>query len=317
MGPTPMSSTRRGCAALGLLMALTISADGSAQPVSRAEALFREGRDALKKGELARACARFLESQRLDPAPGTLFNLADCESQMGRLADALGHLREAVRGLDAGDDRQVAARQRLAALERRVPRVTVRVKRGQITLDGREIKNGAPVETDIGDHKIVVAVPTREPREITISLVEAERREIDLEVGVEEVPGPHKPTSARGNAPPAPQGEGSLQTVGVVVGGAGLVSTGLGVFFALQAKARTSDAQGVCPSGVGCTGEEIDAHAAYNREANSAQRAAILSLALGGAAVATGVALYLIGTPETTSAAVSLGGRTASFRLAW
>jgi hypothetical protein len=59
------------------------SADSAA-----AEALFREGRDAAKHGDLETACADFAESQRLDPAPGTLLNLAECEEKLGRVASA-------------------------------------------------------------------------------------------------------------------------------------------------------------------------------------------------------------------------------------
>src|SRR5687768_8531645 len=56
-----------------------------AQPRDAAagEALFIEGRRLMKVGDRPAACAKFAESQRLDPAVGTLANLADCEEQRG------------------------------------------------------------------------------------------------------------------------------------------------------------------------------------------------------------------------------------------
>src|SRR5262245_31877335 len=63
--------------------------------VSAAEALFEEGRSALAAGDLDLACARFRESNRLDPAVGTVLNLADCEEKRGKLATAWTLFRRA------------------------------------------------------------------------------------------------------------------------------------------------------------------------------------------------------------------------------
>src|SRR5512140_3616222 len=46
---------------------------------ARAEQLFREAREAMSRGENERACRLFAESNALDPADGTLANLAMCE----------------------------------------------------------------------------------------------------------------------------------------------------------------------------------------------------------------------------------------------
>ena len=70
-----------------------------------AEALFRQGRDAMQRQDYETACARFAESNRLDVAAGTLMNLATCEEKLGRVATAWQHWREAIDLLPAGDDR--------------------------------------------------------------------------------------------------------------------------------------------------------------------------------------------------------------------
>jgi tetratricopeptide (TPR) repeat protein len=86
-----------------------------------AEILFREGREAFKKGDYAAACPKFEESQRLDPAIGTLLNLALCEERWGRLADARRHLGEVLASSDLDEQRRVIATEHAEALDRRAP----------------------------------------------------------------------------------------------------------------------------------------------------------------------------------------------------
>src|SRR5262245_63210105 len=82
-----------------------------------AEALFRAGREAAEKGDYASACARFEESHRLEPAAGTVFNLADCYEKRGQVASAWQRYREVKERLPAGDERVTFAEGRIKALE--------------------------------------------------------------------------------------------------------------------------------------------------------------------------------------------------------
>src|SRR6185436_7071846 len=100
-------------AALGALC--TIRAGHSAaeeHDPAAGEALFREGRRFMKSRDFASACPKLEESLRLDPATGTLVNLADCEEQIGRTASAWQHWRAAADRLPAGDKRRAIAVQR-------------------------------------------------------------------------------------------------------------------------------------------------------------------------------------------------------------
>src|ERR1041384_7022387 len=73
---------------LAAVVACPKAARAEPDSVAAAETLFREGREAVKRADYAVACPKFQESQRLDPAIGTLLNLALCEESWGGLADA-------------------------------------------------------------------------------------------------------------------------------------------------------------------------------------------------------------------------------------
>ena len=62
-----------------------------------AETLFVEGRQLFAQGDFAKACPKFEESNRLQPAVGTLLNLALCAEKAGNKAQACAHYAEVAR----------------------------------------------------------------------------------------------------------------------------------------------------------------------------------------------------------------------------
>src|SRR5580692_11189003 len=103
-----MKIDRLGFVAIALAVAGAVSgSEARAESIDPAvaDALFRKGREAAEKGDWATACPKFAESQRLDPAPGTLLNLADCEEHLGQLASAYEHFKTAVETMAPSDDR--------------------------------------------------------------------------------------------------------------------------------------------------------------------------------------------------------------------
>src|SRR6186713_2867899 len=125
------SNLRHAC-----FIAFTAAALGFASPAFAgdkvaAESLFADGRRLLAQGKFAEACPKFAESQRLDPAIGTLLNLADCYEKVGRTASAWAAFREAAALSHHGGDakREAVAKERAAALEAQLSTLAIAVPR--------------------------------------------------------------------------------------------------------------------------------------------------------------------------------------------
>lgn len=135
-----------------------------------AETLYRQGRDLMAQGKAAEACPKFAESQRLDPATGTLLNLAACYETVGRLASAwLAYTEAAVAARrDGRADRVNFAEQRITRLEPKLSRLTVVVSAGA-EVEGLEVRlngallgsasRGVPTPLDPGTYRIEATAP--------------------------------------------------------------------------------------------------------------------------------------------------------------
>lgn len=178
-----------------------------------ARSIFNEGQVALKAGRTDEACAKFQESRRLVPALGTLFNLATCEETRGRIATAVALYRELIEVAGPGDNRVPAARQRVAALTPRVPRLTLRT-RGERLAEGEHIwldevklgtaSVGVALQVDPGMHELRAGAEGRERRQ-SFSLAEGEQSSRWLEDGEPvAVSAPVSPASAAPSASAAP-----------------------------------------------------------------------------------------------------------------
>jgi len=97
-------------------------AQGAADP-SRADVLFEHGLAAFEEGRIDEACANFEDSLRLDPADGTLINLARCHERQGKIASAWAAY-EKVAQSSARAGNQERARVARAAAQRLEPLVS-------------------------------------------------------------------------------------------------------------------------------------------------------------------------------------------------
>jgi hypothetical protein len=222
-----------------------------------ADALFREARGLLQAKNYEAACPKLAESYRLDPVPGTLFNLADCEEKQGRIASSLLRWQSLVDLLTVSkrltDPRLPAARKKVEGLGARVPKLTLRLRPTKLDVvvfrDGIELRGAgleAALPVDPGEHSVLVRAPYRHDRSYKITLQEGESRELELEPGEPDgteprplalpvptasaAPSASSPPVASAPEPPPPSpplvpaSGGWQRPAGLVVGGVGLAS---------------------------------------------------------------------------------------------
>src|SRR5262249_16439832 len=111
---------------LAIALVVATANAASAQSTSAADEAFRQGRELLKAGKWAEACEQFDKSQSLDPQLGTVVNIGQCSEHINRLATAAAAYRELV-AKDSKEDRKAVAKERLAAIERRIPTLIVKI----------------------------------------------------------------------------------------------------------------------------------------------------------------------------------------------
>ncbi len=146
-----------------------------------AQALFDQGKQLMATGKYADACPRLEESQRLDPALGTLLNLADCYEKGGRLASAWTRFAEAEGMARSGGhaEAQRVARDRAAKLAVRLSRLVIEVPASALA-PGLEVQRdgvvvgqaqwGAAIPVDGGEHTVVATAPSRRRWQMRVSV---------------------------------------------------------------------------------------------------------------------------------------------------
>jgi hypothetical protein len=299
------SRNRRVSVGLTLLALCGAPFPLAAQPrdAAAAEALFRQGREASEAGDHRTACEKFKESNRLDPAVGTVFNIADCEEKLGRLATAWTLFQEVAQRLPTNDDRHAIAKSRASALEPRLPRLTVKlggdvppgtlVERDGVELGAASLDTALPV--DPGPHSVRVSAPGRKAGVFRVVLRESEVRTLDVEAG----PALDSPGGEpAGGGTPEPSSSGT-RTLGYVLGGIGIAGLGVGVVTGVMVLDRKSTADDNCPE-KRCNQQGFDA-------AESGRTLGVVSTAgfvVGAVGLAAGAYLVLKSKPEQASRTV-------------
>lgn len=235
-----------------LAVAAPARADGAdVKRKEAAEKLFHEGREALTRGEHELACARFKGSADLFPVANTLANVARCEERKGRVLEAMRVWREVIGLLAEGDERLAAARERVAALDARVPKLTLAVDprlpvEARLSIDGSSIGRAAwtaPIALAPGEHRIlVIDAPGRPERGFTVTLAEGERKTLAIGAVADSAPPPPVPL-------PRATGRRTAGFVALGVGVAGLVAAGItgGVLLSRDARIHELCPGRICP----------------------------------------------------------------------
>jgi hypothetical protein len=261
-----------------------------------AQTLFDEGRRLMEASRFAEACAKLAESQKLDPASGTLLNLAVCHELVGKTATAWREYRQVLADPLTADqrERQHLARERIAGIEPQLARVTFELPHpvpggfwlflDDVPLIATSLSEAIPV--DPGPHRVRYGAPDRAERVsrfdtvtpgTTLSVRLAaldERRPV-----VAAPPGPPVAPERR-QAPPASRSWLLPSASFAVAAGA----FGATTYFGVRAIQRWTVRERHCTPRCDTAGSNADA------SAGRFARAADISLAVGIAA--TGVGAY-------------------------
>jgi hypothetical protein len=241
------------------LVAVVSRARADADP---AQAQFDQGLADMEAGLFDAGCPKLAESYRLDPQPGVLFTLAECEAKRGKLATAVVHYRSFLDLLGRmgsisrakQQQRERLAQAQLQSLRPRLPELTVlvppaapadaTVERDGVALDRASIGVGLPV--DPGEHKVRLRLADGRDRTYVVTLAEGERRRLKLELPPEHV---------TAEPPTASTSSSSWPWVLIAAGGAGVV---VGSVTGVLAVGNASTAHSHCTDRV-CDPEGKDA----------------------------------------------------------
>jgi hypothetical protein len=286
-----------------VVVLVPVLAHAQARDAAAAEALFRRGREAMEAKRYADALRWFVESQRLDPAAGTLMNVATCEEKLGRVASAWQHWKEAVDALPPNDDRRQLGRSRIDALERKLPRLAVslasgREKGARVFRDDIELGpaiQGVPLPIDAGSHTVTVQMPGHRVERIAVRLEEGEQKRIDVHPGAAD---PSTSVDSGGKAiwP---------RTLGWVLAGAGVASVGTAAVTGVMLLDYKNTVDADCPNRTCLTQEGLDA-ASTARTLTTVNTAAWIA---GGVGLGLGAYLLVFSAPnqrKTTAVAPSV-----------
>jgi hypothetical protein len=290
----------RASAALACLLSAVPARAGNN---GAAEELFRQGQALMQAGKYEEACPKLAESQRLDPGTGTLLNLAACHEKEGKLASAWAEYNDAaaLAQRDGRDDRVQYCKDHLAAIEPKLARLTISVAAGaeipgfEVKLDDAVVGGpslGIALPVDPGSHQISASAPGKRPWQASLNIRVGPSQEAITIQALADAPDSGEP--ANGPVPPPPpraEGGSSGNTQRVVaygLGGLGIVAVGVGTAFGLTAISKNNES-----NDKGCFGNQCTAPgASLRKDARSAGTLSTVAFAVGGAALAGGIALF-------------------------
>ncbi|UQA62194.1 tetratricopeptide repeat protein [Polyangium aurulentum] len=310
-----IGSDRRMALALGAAALLLVpgsaraDADKPLGSSAMAEALFKEAKELLKRGKVPEACRKLEGSYRIDPAPGTLLNLALCHEKEGKTASAWGELNESLQIAKKTNrkDREKIAREHIAAIEPKLSRFVVAVPAEAqvnglvVEMDGVPLEKGAwgtAIPIDPGEHAAVAKAPKYRTWESKLTVEEAKVATL-LVPKLERVP------DAK---PPEPAGQWK-KPVGYSMLGVSAVLLGLGTVFGVRAMSLGNETADGCKNMV-CNEAGWEAL----QSGRSSATAANVLLPIGLAAAGVG-AFFLITAPRSTDGAPSSAGKDARIEV--
>lgn len=274
--------------------------DDASDTSQAAAALFVQARAWMKAARYDDACRAFENSQRLDPASGTLLNLGVCRQAQGRTKSAYLAYQSglALSQVEHNAEGERIARECIAKIEPaltrivlsiRYPRPTLAVRLDGVAMDPNSWGKAMPI--DPGSHEVESFGPDQDTWSTKFSITGPVVRTLDVESPNLKTPSPppvapalsarqrpRKPSAPAAPAPPPRSSWPLLAAVGAA--GVGVLGTG---YFGLMAQREWDTRNDHCPAGH-CDRSAVTASEHAARYARAADVAAGLA-ALGGVAI--------------------------------
>ncbi len=285
-------------AALAVLPAPQVFAQGTEADRATARALAREGHEALQRGDFTLAEDRFRRADQLIHAPTLVVDHARALVGLGRLVEAHERyalvLREGVapNAPAAWKRAYQAAEKEIEALKPRLAWLTINVtgpEEPTVLLDGNEVPGaalGVRRAADPGERTIQASAPGYLPREETVTLGEGEERTLELILDPDPSAIALEPEPEPEPAPllPPPRPNRTLSYVLWGVGGAGIALGATTSILFLNTRSQLQDAcaSGRCPA---TEGDRVDRYNLYGT-------LSAIGWGVGLAAAGAGTALF-------------------------
>ena len=288
---------------------------------------------ALKQaGHCQEAIPHFARSFELDATPKALLNRSDCEAHLGDLTSARSHARDGLTlAINRGDNElgRVATEQ-LAAIEKRLPRITIAPAPGApsdcyVTLDGKAVDRpslGMERGINPGPHDVAVQAPGRSVRTFHVTIAEGEAEEVAIQ------PGPAVDTAAPGvtaHSEPArsmltlsdastPSSRASTwstpRVLAASVAGLGVASLAVGIVAGIAATTKHATLASECPGGKCAPIEQSELDAFH-----SLQTVSTVGYVIGAAGIGGGVFLWFAAPPSSSTGSRSGRLKPPSFGI--
>ena len=306
----------------GLVTSLAWPTPARGQASPQAEALFRDGKQLMKEGKLGEACAAFEGSERAEHNVATVLSLADCRDKNRQYASAWALFLQADSQTRSDPTKAVlntTAKRRARELEAKLSYLTInvpdesRIPELVVTRDGALVDPAEwnrAIPADGGSHVIAGKAPGHESWSTTVTLrPEADKQAVEVprfKALPEIVNKSAHATAARDDgtgdeqpaSPPVSQFTQKRKiAIGIAAGGV-VVGGGMAVVFGLKANGLHDDALKACPASA-CTAAGASTARSTNARAISNGHIATAGYAVMGVAIAGGVALWLLGKPES------------------
>lgn len=310
-----MSTVLPRALCVGLAFAIGVTsarAHGQAdEKRAAARTLANDGLRAFNEGRHADAVDLFTRAEALVHAPPHLLYIARASNQLGKLVQAReAYVKISREELQTGAPKafveaQKAATSEQAALEQRIPKLTIVVK-GQaatdatVTMDGVQVPRalvGVSHPVDPGAHSLRATAPGWTSAETVVKIAEGA-----VETATIELTTP-APTAEATAAPQAAKPRGEAKTAPSriapwVAFGVGAVGLGVGTVFLMQNRSKHDEADAICGDGL-CPSARRSEIESLDEDGDRAATFAWVGYGVAAAGILTGATLLIVSRPSS------------------